>query len=640
MNFLINFQDVGDGILVAIRTLLLKICEPIYSLIIFCFDTFENFGKVRLFAESDTISQIYTRIGLILGLFMVFRLTFAGIQYLIDPDKMTDKKEGIGNIVKRVLIVVVLLGSTRALFDLAYEFQDKLIDSRIVDRLVLGSSNTEKESSGTNLAWYTFSQFYTINNKVAKDDRNRMNCEEMLKSGDNGEVEGSIYSEFRDDHILDNAEYCLNLQSQEKYDIEGLDNEKAEINIINFNGFICVAVGIALLWTIITYTIQVGIRVFQLAYLELIAPIPIMMYLMPSGEEKLKKWGQQCLTTFLDFFIRIAIMDFVILVSNTLVDVTKNSSILNNFSATNFWGESYIVVIFIVALLIFAKRVPNLLKEIFPSMGGAASLSFGIKSPKQAIGDIPILGGMANKAIGHMGNMGKKAGGFVAKNTVGRAWGATGGRVINRAKANMQASEEGRKSRLEYEENLRNVDATHKKYGKYYGEDSASRDYNKLTDGDELFALRWKELDEAKEKRNAAAAKYGRSSNQFLEAENAVTKAQSNYDRECGRRSDLKARASNLDDYKKYHPEELSSQPQTTSQTQQAAPSQTQPYISPQQAEENAYNEYMDALTNGNSEEEVRNKQENYETARKKRQENDDFLDEFYDRMDDGFGGQ
>lgn len=135
----------------------------------------------------------------------------------------------------------------------------------------------------------------------------------------------------------------------------------------------------------------------------------------------------------------------------------------------------------------------------------------------------------------------------------------------------MQASEEGRKSRLEYEENLRNVDATHKKYGKYYGEDSASRDYNKLTDGDELFALRWKELDEAKEKRNAAAAKYGRSSNQFLEAENAVTKAQSNYDRECGRRSDLKARASNLDDYKKYHPDELSSQPQTTMSIEEAA---------------------------------------------------------------------
>lgn len=569
MNFLINPQDVSNGIFVALRTLLLNICEPIYGLIIFCFNIFEDFGKVRLFAESDTISQIYTRIGLILGLFMVFRLTFAGIQYLIDPDKMTDSKVGIGNIIKKVLIVVVLLGSTRSLFNFAYDFQDKLIDSDIVDKLIFGPSNAEKEKNhGTDLAWYTFSQFYTINTNVDNTDQNRTICEKML---DNENQQGVIVKEFYESHKLDNAKYCLNLESKEEYEQKDFDNENVKLNIINFNGFICILVGIVLLWTIITYTIQVGIRVFQLAYLELVAPIPIMMYLMPNGDEQLKKWGQQCLTTFLDFFIRIAIMDFIILVSNSLVELTEGNYILSNFENRSSLGDGYITVTLIIALFMFAKRVPNLLKEIFPSMGGAASLSFGIKSPKQAIGDIPYVGGMANKAIGHMGNMGKKAGGFVAKNTVGRAWGATGGRVINRAKANMQASEEGRKSRLEYEENLRNVDATHKKYGKYYGEDSASRDYNKLTDGDELFALRWKELDEAKEKRNAAAAKYGRSSNQFLEAENAVTKAQSNYDRECGRRSDLKARASNLDDYKKYHPDELSSQPQTTMSIEEAA---------------------------------------------------------------------
>lgn len=569
MNFLINPQDVSNGIFVALRTLLLNICEPIYGLIIFCFNIFEDFGKVRLFAESDTISQIYTRIGLILGLFMVFRLTFAGIQYLIDPDKMTDSKVGIGNIIKKVLIVVVLLGSTRSLFNFAYDFQDKLIDSDIVDKLIFGPSNAEKEKNhGTDLAWYTFSQFYTINTNVDNTDQNRTICEKML---DNENQQGVIVKEFYESHKLDNAKYCLNLESKEEYEQKDFDNENVKLNIINFNGFICILVGIVLLWTIITYTIQVGIRVFQLAYLELVAPIPIMMYLMPNGDEQLKKWGQQCLTTFLDFFIRIAIMDFIILVSNSLVELTEGNYILSNFENRSSLGDGYITVTLIIALFMFAKRVPNLLKEIFPSMGGAASLSFGIKSPKQAIGDIPILGGMANKAIGHMGNMGKKAGGFVAKNTVGRAWGATGGRVINRAKANMQASEEGRKSRLEYEENLRNVDATYKKYGQYYGDDSTSRDYNTLTDGDELFALRWKELDEAKEKRNAAAAKYGRSSNQFLEAENAVTKAQSNYDRECGRRSDLKARASNLDDYKKYHPDELSSQPQTTMSIEEAA---------------------------------------------------------------------
>ena len=45
INFLINWQDVNNGVLAALRMLLLKLCEPIYSLIVFCFDIFEDFGK-------------------------------------------------------------------------------------------------------------------------------------------------------------------------------------------------------------------------------------------------------------------------------------------------------------------------------------------------------------------------------------------------------------------------------------------------------------------------------------------------------------------------------------------------------------------------------------------------------------------
>lgn len=412
INFLssIDWQDVGNGAIAALRTLLLKICEPIYNLIIFCFDIFEDFGKVRLFAESDTISLIYTRIGLILGLFMVFRLTFAAIEYLINPDKMMDSKSGIGNIIKKVLIVIVLLGSTRYLFNFAFKLQDKLIDSNIVGNLILGPSydESEKDNSGENLAWYTFSQFYKINTKVNIDDNNRKNCETMLNGG-------SIQSEFLTNHNLDNAEYCLNLQSKDKYELEDeLENVSVNLNIINFNGFICLAVGLILLWIIIVYTVQVSVRVFQLAYLELIAPIPIMMYLMPNGDEKLKKWGQQCLTTFLDFFIRLAIMNFIILVSNALIELTEESNILLNFGELNTWGVGYITIILIIGLLMFAKKVPELLKEIFPSTGGKAGFSFGLGT-KEAKGLATFglgagIGAVAGAATGIKYGAGTKGG--------------------------------------------------------------------------------------------------------------------------------------------------------------------------------------------------------------------------------------
>lgn len=413
INFLINWQDVNNGVLAALRMLLLKLCEPIYSLIVFCFDIFEDFGELRLFEGSDTISMIYNRIGLILGLFMVFRITFTAIEYLVDPDKILDSKQGIGNIIKKVLIVVILLGSTRYIFNFAFDLQSRLIESDVVGNLILGPSYIEenKYSAGTNLAWFTFTQFYTLNDR-AKDDNNYENCRIMLESGNGIEANsgGSIYNDFHDNHKFNNAEYCLNLKTSDKYSIDSNVKEKQELNIIDFNGFICLAVGAILLWIIMTYTVQVAVRVFQLAYLELIAPIPIMMYLMPNGDEKLKKWAQQCLTTFLDFFIRLAIMDFIILVSNALVELEDTDSMLVTFNKLSSWGSGYVKIILIIALFAFVKKVPELLKELFPSTGGAASFGFGIKSPKtvwDAWKSTPILGAGA-KAIGWGHNQIKK----------------------------------------------------------------------------------------------------------------------------------------------------------------------------------------------------------------------------------------
>ncbi|MGN1342518.1 MAG: hypothetical protein ACI4VL_04770 [Bacilli bacterium] len=460
INFLIDWQDVGNGALAALRILLLKICEPIYSLIVFCFDIFEDFGKVRLFAESDTISLIYTRVGLILGLFMIFRLTFAAIEYLINPDKMMDSKSGIGNIIKKVLIVVILLGSTRFLFDFAFNLQDKLIASNIVGNLILGPSydESEKNSSGVNLAWYSFRQFYRINdyfltetdaegNKTTLEGTNANICEGMLKNDSN--KRGSIYLEFEDKHTLNNAEYCLNMS--EKGTLYQDDKEK-EINIIDFNGFLCLAVGLVLLWIIITYTVQVGVRVFQLAYLELIAPIPIMMYLMPNGDEKLKKWGQQCLTTFLDFFIRLAIMDFIILVSNALIELTYESNILKNFGELSTWGVGYITIILIIALFIFAKKVPELLKEIFPSSGGAAGLSFGIGKGLPTFGIGAVAGSVAGMASGirnGYGVKGKIAGAFGGFNRGLVSGAKTKGNIIKNVQGGMSSTRQARQRALD-----------------------------------------------------------------------------------------------------------------------------------------------------------------------------------------------
>ena len=89
----------------------------------------------------------------------------------------------------------------------------------------------------------------------------------------------------------------------------------------------------------------------------------------------LKKWAKQCSTTYLDVFIRLAILYFMMLIVSILsssldfYEMTKNGEQINVFV--------YIVVI--AGLLIFVQRAPKLLKELFPQ-GGAASLGFGFSA--------------------------------------------------------------------------------------------------------------------------------------------------------------------------------------------------------------------------------------------------------------------
>ena len=132
--------------------------------------------------NDDTIQLIYTRVGLILGLFMVFRLTFSSIEYLINPDTMNDKQKGIGNVIKKVLIVVILLGSVNALFDQAYNIQKIVLknEDNLISKIILGPSENkdaeENESGeGVALVWTIFKSFYVPIDGVGDTCKNTIN---------------------------------------------------------------------------------------------------------------------------------------------------------------------------------------------------------------------------------------------------------------------------------------------------------------------------------------------------------------------------------------------------------------------------------------------------------------------------------
>lgn len=386
MNILL-LGKVGDAISDGFRSLMFILCDLVYSLIAFTFKVFQGLGTAEIISAKE-INVLFGRISLIIGLFMIFRVTFSFIQYIVDPDTMLDKKKGAGNIIVKIVVAVVLLGSTSSLFRFAYDVQNKIIESNVISNIIFGTSQ-DVSNFGAQLSANVFTSFYRLNDAINTDDANNdvSECIKLVTTDENGKNKLDEEIQSHDGKLnYTSARKCLNKRTgtNDEY-IDTTGNKKEYVIDFDGGGFMALLVGIAVLYLIMVYSIQVGVRVLQLAYLQIVAPIPIAMYITPKGEEQLKKWGSQCLTTFLDFFLRTAIIYFAVYA----IDMLWRSNLAENLIATtnmsnNIFGKSYITIIMIIAILVFAKKIPNLIKEIFPSLGGAAGFSYSMKLPDEA----------------------------------------------------------------------------------------------------------------------------------------------------------------------------------------------------------------------------------------------------------------
>lgn len=368
MYIILDIFGIGKAVTDALRTFMLTLCDAIYRLIYFTFYIFEKLGTATIITQ-EQVQEIFTRVGLIIGLFMVFRLTFAFIQYIIDPDSMSDKQKGIGNIIKKIVIAIVLLGSTSTIFKLAFRAQDLIVKSNMISKIIFKNDMEEVNSFGGRLSAEVFTAFYRLNDEAETAGND---CEAYFVNNENTNIIKENISQKNGS--LDIAYSCLTERDSNGNYLVSFDG----------GGLIALVVGVIVVYTVLIFTIQVGVRLIQLAYLQIIAPIPIIMYVTPKGDNYLKKWGTQCLTTFLDFFLRTAIIYFAVACIQFIIKNETVKEILSGGVYSSGWQSAYIFVIMVIAVLIFAKKVPNLLKEVFPSLGGAAGFSYSLKMPDEA----------------------------------------------------------------------------------------------------------------------------------------------------------------------------------------------------------------------------------------------------------------
>lgn len=325
------------------------LCSLIYGFIVVLFNLFTSMTQLDIL-EQSTINGIYQRITMIMTIVMVFYITFEFVKYVVSPDTIIDKEKGAGNIVKRIIISIVLIAFIPNIFSIAMELQDKILKTNVISKVIFGQEDFDYKTAGSNFAGDTFAAFY------------RVDCDEDCTESDREEAQKRV------DDVIGTFKKDMGLYAITKgIAFDNIDGD------IQFDGLLAVLFGGFTLYILFLYCMDLGIRYIKLIFLQIIAPIAAISYILPQKDGMLQKWSKQTLTTYVDVFIRIAILYFMLLI----VSILSTNLDFFEMTASGQQINIFMHILIIMGLLIFVNKAPKLIEELLPFKSGEASIGFG-----------------------------------------------------------------------------------------------------------------------------------------------------------------------------------------------------------------------------------------------------------------------
>ena len=332
------------------------------------------FNLSSIFASKDVTEIIYTRIYTVLAIFMVFKLTFSFIKYVVSPDTMVDKEQGVGKIIARTLTMLAILIILPTIFFKSDIFPGQnapiltMLQNGVIKTLpkvILGISDDNGNTTTT-----------------AKENGNVMALN-MLSS---------LYypNECKDAAVCDSDNKLTSL-SGFSTSLNMTDTNSSYVYYYMWP--LTTLCGIILVFILVGIAVDVAIRIFKLMILQMIAPIPVMTYIDPksSKDGAFNSWIKTFTTTYLDIFIKLGTVYLLLL----LVKEFFSGKLFGNvYKTLGFASGNFVMIFLIIGLFQFAKQAPKFIKD-----------ALGIKDSGGGSFMGKALSGMAGAAAGFAGGL-------------------------------------------------------------------------------------------------------------------------------------------------------------------------------------------------------------------------------------------
>ena len=407
--------------------------RPAYWLLGISYELFFNVATSTIISP-NTITKFYSRVQLIIGVYMLFQLALLIIRGIVNPDDFTKAGGTTSKFIVRVVTVLFLFStlvpmgginpknefetqikSNGILFGTLYSLQKRLLESNTLGRLILGTNddtgdywggNDENKNSlkkAANIFTTTILKgFYRVNlvpedQRVANDGNhtddyyteNRIcrnsGSDKIIKEYKKIDADPQLIISMVDS-------YCDTGNFFERLPFINLFTGKKRF-VFSYMPIVSAIVAIVFVFILGSFTVDVAVRAIKLSILRLIAPIPLVSYLDPnsSKDSGFNAWVKTLTSTYVDLFVRLSVVYFVIFLIQEIIAhglaIKTNGGIIGVIST----------IIIFIGLFIFAKQAPKFLRQAVGAKDGNFRLFGGLAD---IIGTVGAIGATTAGTIG------------------------------------------------------------------------------------------------------------------------------------------------------------------------------------------------------------------------------------------------
>ena len=372
------------------RTIGIWIDSIAYGLIDNIYNLIDVLASGTLF-EENTILTIMNNTYIVISIFALFRIALILVNAMINPDKLNDKENGIGSVLRNLVIMFVLLIFTPMLFREAYYIQKTVVENHYISKIFNGKVESSDNPGKTmqrialQALIHPDTDVHTPGGTVP-EIANFQGGKYVPGSECGGDCEEAIND--YNANILTGDQDLWSTFTKHIGKTEKVDGETVYVYTYTF--LVTFVVGVFITYVLASMAIDIAVRSVELAVLQIISPLFIVTFIDPKSAKSgpFHNWLKTVGKTYASLFIKLGVLELMLMFISLIPKIT----LFDDKSGLKFWGT----LVVLIAILIFAKKAPKWIGEMI----GVDGENSGIGGLGKKLGSAALVGGALTKA-GH-----------------------------------------------------------------------------------------------------------------------------------------------------------------------------------------------------------------------------------------------